>query len=124
MITNYYILLSKNAPNFRQARIACYTKHVLESDLYSEMADYRSFDSSELLLKVPNGNQTWLDTMPWKNEVLAHWQDGNPQHEALLSAWLDAQQPDFDSPNDGDELPDTPEQRRSWWQRLLGLTRE
>jgi len=127
-MTNWYFLINNNYQHLADIRAQCFLKHALATNNQNELSEVISFDGNERLIKVSGVDSNWIaDQSEWINNAEACiWnfpQVNDPEDigTKTVAAWAQSQDPEFDSPDDGDELPDTSEQRRSWWQRLLGV---
>lgn len=121
-MAHYYFLINNNATNLAQIRTDCFLRHAISTNNQNELSEVLSFSGDERLIKVADVTQEWLDSKPWvidTNICLWYYPQGDEVGTGVIQAWTQAQEPEFDSTED--EIPDSNEERKSWWQRLLGL---
>jgi hypothetical protein len=112
---NHYFLVDNAGANLTQIRTECFTEHALATNNQNVLSEVVSFDGAERLIKVDTVTPDWVASRGWLAEALWHAPQG--QGDEVRIAWAQAQDPTFDG--DEDAQPDSPEQRRSWWQGLL-----
>lgn len=123
-MTNWYFILNNNHPDLASIRSECFLRHAIATNNSNDLSEVISFDGTERLIKVAGVDEAWMATQSWitnTESCIGFYSQNDADGVAIVQAWSEAQEPEFDSPDDGDELPDTAAQRRSWWQRLLGL---
>lgn len=123
-MTNWYFLLNNGHPDLASIRSECFLKHAISTNNSNDLSEVVGLDGSERLIKVAGVDDAWISSQPWvtnSEACIGFYSQDDADGFAVVRAWSDAQDPEFDSPDDGDELPDTSEQRRSWWHRLLGI---
>lgn len=120
-MTNWYFILNNNHPDLASIRSECFLRHAIATNNSNDLSEVVSFDGTERLIKVAGVDEAWMATQLWINDAeacIGFYSQHDPEGFEVIKRWSDAQEPDFDSPEDEDELPDTPEQRRSWWQQI------
>lgn len=113
MVENWYFLVGNDNPDLDRIRIECATQHG-RNTLDNELSETIGFFCEERLIKVAGGNGEWQNARDWIPSLLVSpMLQGFESDDELRLKWYNAQDPYFDSNNDG--IPDTKQQRKNYW---------
>jgi len=120
-MTNWYFLINTSANNLAEIRAELFYKHAVSTNNQNEFSENISLDGETRLIKVAGIDSAWISSQSWISDqskcAWAYPQTNDPEYEGTIQVvrWTQAQDPEIDNSADENELPDTPEQRRSWW---------
>lgn len=96
--SDYYILISTATPSLAQIKSDCAAKHMQATQSKTQPAQRAGIDGLQVLIKVRDGDQTWVNSKPWKGEVLVLLNNGKQAEDDIRQAWALADDKLFNQP--------------------------
>lgn len=102
MQTNdFYILIKTQTPSIAMIKADCAQKHMQATNSKMLPSQRTSLNGQEVLIKVRDGDQAWVNSKPWKGEVQTFMNNGKVTDDAIRIAWALADDQLFEPPTQG-----------------------